>query len=444
VRRGATALQRGTMLHKYRIEKRLGEGHFATVYRAFDTVEQVRVALKVFTHRNLTTQNMFLHEARIAALLDHPNIVRLKTAEVIDGRFVLVSELGDRTLADLLVRPRSARFALQVLRAVLRGLAHAHERGIIHRDIKPENILVWRNGRVKLADFGVSRFAEPSTHTTVTGTPSYRAPEQAYGRPQFASDVFGVAIVFYEMVTRQLPGWPFRWPFARYRVFQERMPPALVPVIRRAASFDLARRYATAGVMLHAVERALPGLGPHAHEASHANGRHLPWQVYRQREFEQRYGRRLGLDYRCNHCSGPVSEFMMACPWCGFRGNSFFGITAFPDVCRECEHGVYEDWKFCPWCYGPRFRDVSRVQSHDPRYGGKCPNPRCKETRLLPHMHHCAWCNAKLRPWRSRVFAGRCSGCKASVAATYWEHCPWCARHLVAASRRVRTSRRGA
>ena len=330
------------------------------------------------------------------------------------------------------------------MRAVLRALALAHERGIIHRDIKPENILVWRDGQVKLADFGVSRFAEPSTHTTVTGTPSYRAPEQAYGRPEFASDVFSIAMVFYEMVTRQLPSWPFRWPFERYGVFEERVPPAIVPVIRRAASFDLARRYAAAGAMLHAVERALPELVPHPHEAPPAKSRRLPWQVYRQREFEQRYGRRLGLDYRCNRCLGPVSEFMMACPWCGFRGNSFFGITAFPDVCRECEHGVHEDWKFCPWCYGPRFRDVSSVPSRDPRYGGNCPNPRCKATRLLPHMRHCAWCNAKLRPWRSHAFAGRCTGCKASVAATYWEHCPWCARGLVTVSRRVRTSRRGA
>jgi len=447
-RRGARAtppaLRRGSLLHKYRIVKWLGTGRFASVYRAYDTIEGVHVALKVFTHRGAASHNVFVHEARIAALLDHPDIIRLKTAETIGEHDVLVTELGERTLADVLARPRSVRFAIHVLTGVLRGLATAHAHGVIHRDIKPENVLVWRDGRVKLADFGVSRFAEPATHTTVTGTPSYRAPEQAYGRPEFASDVFSVALMFYEMVTRVLPSWPFRWPFERHRMFAQRVPPAVVAVIRRAAHFDLARRYPDAGAMLAALDRALHGTGPAPRGLATAHsGRRLTWQEYRQREFEQRFGRRLALDYRCNRCSGPMSEFMMACPWCGYRGNSFFGIGTFPDACAQCERGVHDDFRFCPWCYGPGFRAVSRVASTDPRYGGRCPNPRCRETRLLPHMRHCPWCNARLRPWRSRLFSHRCAGCKASVTGEYWDYCPWCARGLARRSRRPRRSRRG-
>lgn len=434
----AVTLRRGTLLHKYRIEKRIGEGRFSIVYRAYDTIEGVRVALKIFTHRNAATHNMFTHEARIAALLDHPNIVRLKTAEAIDGHYVLVSELGERSLADLLDRPRSVRFAMHVLRQVLRGLAYAHERGIIHRDIKPENILCWRDGRVKIADFGVSRFAEPSTHTTVSGTPSYRAPEQAYGRPEFASDVFALGLMFFEIVTRSLPAWPFQWPFERHRTFEERVPAAVIPVIRRAATFDLARRYPDAGAMLHALSRAVPDAA-RTQPATSSTTRRLSWQEYRQHEFEHRFGRRLTLDFRCNRCSGPVSEFMMACPWCGYRGNSFFGIATFPDVCADCEHGVYDDWKFCPWCYGPGFRKVSRIQSRDPRYGGRCP--KCHSTRLLPHMRHCPWCNARQRPWRTRILPSRCPGCKSSIAATYWDHCPWCAKSLTPTKKPRRTRR---
>jgi len=431
------ALRRGTMLQKYRLEKRIGEGRFSIVYRAYDTIEGVRVALKIFTHSNAATHNMFTHEARVAALLDHPNIVRLKTAEVIDGRYVLVSELGDRSLAHLLTRPRSVRFAMHVLRQVLRGLAYAHERGIIHRDIKPENILVWRDGRVKIGDFGVARFAEPSTHTTVSGTPSYRAPEQAYGRPEFASDVFALGLMFFEIVTRTLPAWPFRWPFERHRIFEQRLPAAVIPVIRRAANFDLARRYSDAGAMLQALSRAFPDT-THPHP-SPPHARRVSWQEYRQHEFEHRFGRRLALDFRCNHCSGPVSEFMMACPWCGYRGNSFFGISTFPDACADCEHGVHDDWKFCPWCYGPGFCKVSRIQSQDARYGGRCP--KCRSTRLLPHMRHCPWCNARQRPWRTRPLQARCPACKSSIAATYWDHCPWCAKALVTPPRPRKTRR---
>lgn len=436
-------LRRGVVLHKYRIERRLGEGRFATVYQAYDTIEGGRVALKVFGDASDASQSLFRHEARVAALLDHPNIVRLKTAEIVGSQCLLVTELGEKTLAEALRRPRSTRFALQVLHQVLLGLAHAHERGVIHRDVKPENILLWRDGRVKIADFGVSRFAEPATHTTATGTPSYRAPEQAYGRPRFASDVFAVALVFYEMVTLELPSWPFRWPFARHERLVARVPPGLVPIVRRAASFDLRTRYRDAGAMLAAVRRAVPELAARRQLVPERNGRRLPWREYRQREFEQRFGRRLALDYRCHRCSGPVSEFMLMCPWCGFAGNSFHGLATFPNVCAECERGVHDDWKFCPWCYGSGFRSVGRLPSRDPRYGGRCPNPRCRETRLLPHMQHCPWCNARLRPWRSRVLHGRCSGCKASVAADYWEHCPWCGRDLVAAARLPRRSRRG-
>src|SRR2546422_7037718 len=133
-----TPLRRGALLSKYRIEKRLGNGRFANVYQAYDTIEGVRVALKVFLRpRSDFMENLFRHEARIAARLDHENIVQLKTAEIVDGHLVLVTELGERTLADVLERPRSVRYATHVLAQVLRGLAHAHRCGVIHRDVKP-------------------------------------------------------------------------------------------------------------------------------------------------------------------------------------------------------------------------------------------------------------------------------------------------------------------
>jgi len=432
-RREPAALRRGDMLHKYRIEKVLGSGAFSNVYRAYDTVEGVRVALKLFTRRVSTdNQQAFRNEVRIISRLDHKNILRLKTAEVVDGHFLTVSELGEQTLWDQFQRSRPVKYSLQVLDQILEGLAYAHDNGVIHRDIKPENILVWRDGRVKLADFGVSKLMDrPHTHTTVTGTPSYRAPEQAYGRPTFASDVFALALVFYEMVTRTLPRWPLQWPFDRHEIFESRVPGGLVRVIRRAANFDLDKRYRNAGAMLRAVHAAVPELANGQTRAvlTPPATKHLPWREYRQREFEKRHAKHLELEFRCHRCAGPVSEYMSACPWCGYKSNSFDGITRFPSVCVRCEHGVHDDWAYCAWCYGAGFPSVSHVPSEDPRYSGRCT--RCGETRLLPHMRFCPWCNSRLRAWRSRQLHERCAACRNSVAADYWDFCAWCGKDLV-------------
>jgi serine/threonine-protein kinase len=431
-RRPKSLPRRGDMLHKYRIEKLLGSGAFANVYRAYDTIEGVRVALKVFTQR-LSDENhqAFRNEVRIISRLDHKNIVRLKTAEIVNGRFLMVSELGERTLWDAFERSRPVRYSRHVLHEVLEGLAYAHDCGVIHRDIKPENILVWRDGRVKLTDFGVSRLMDrPMTHTTVTGTPSYRAPEQAYGRPTFASDVFAVALLFYEMATRRLPRWPLRWPFERHENFVSRVPEPLVPVIRRAADFDLEKRYRNAGAMLRAVRAAVPELVNGGIDSRlSSRSKRLSWREYRLREFEKRYAKHLQLDFRCHRCAGPISEFMATCPWCGYKRNSFDGITRFPSVCVRCEHGVHDDWVYCAWCYGASFGTVSSIPSRDTRYSGRCSH--CGERRLLPHMKLCPWCNSRLRPWRSHLLTERCASCQNSVAGDYWDFCAWCGRDLV-------------
>lgn len=436
------SLRRGDMILKYRVERRLGRGGFAEVYQAYDTVEGVRVALKVFTSLVASTESVFRNEVRIISRLDHPNIMRLKTAEIVGKRLILVSELGERTLADVYGRSRAVRTSLHVLHEILRGLAYAHRKGVIHRDVKPENVLVWRDGRIKLTDFGVSKLVEqPLTHTTVTGTPSYRAPEQAYGRPTFASDVFAVALVFYELITRTLPRWPFRWPFDRHELLETRVPEALVHVLRRAASFDLQHRYKDADAMLRAVRHAVPELrdgapGP----ATEKRQRRLGWRAYRMLEFEKRHERRLQLEFRCNRCSGPISEYMRACPWCGWDKNSFAGLTRFPSVCVSCERGVHDDWRYCPWCYGAGFDRVSPIPSHDRQYGGRCS--RCGEKRLLAHMRFCPWCNARLRPWRCAHLADRCPSCRHSVSRDYWDFCAWCGKELPTSGRRTRTTRR--
>ena len=128
-------------LGKYRIDRRLAEGGFATVYKAHDTIAGIPVALKI-PHAGLVTKDtleVFRKEVRLTAGLDHPNILPVKDAGFIDGRFVIAYPLGDETLADRLARRMSARTMLSLADQMLQAVAFAHGRSILHGDLKPEN-----------------------------------------------------------------------------------------------------------------------------------------------------------------------------------------------------------------------------------------------------------------------------------------------------------------
>src|SRR3990172_12796738 len=124
-----------TKLGKYRIEKRLAEGGFAEVYRAYDEVEGVRVALKL-PHRRLVTPELlesFRKEVRLTARLDHPHVLPIKNAQFVDGRFVVAYPLGDATLADRMLWRMSLATKLRFAEQILEAVAHAPQRGGIHR-----------------------------------------------------------------------------------------------------------------------------------------------------------------------------------------------------------------------------------------------------------------------------------------------------------------------
>ena len=169
---------------KYIIERRLGEGGFAVVYQARDTIEGIRVALKV-PYQHLVsggTIETFRHEVRVAAQLEHPNILPLKYADFIEGRFVIVTALGQMTLDQRLQKRISVDTALNYTEQMLAAVAHAHEHRIIHCDIKPDNFLLFPGNRLKLTDFGIARFAQRTLRGSGAGTVGYIAPEQAMGQ----------------------------------------------------------------------------------------------------------------------------------------------------------------------------------------------------------------------------------------------------------------------
>src|SRR6478752_1305517 len=206
------------VMGRYRLEERLGSGGFGTVYAARDERLRRDVAVKVIPRGaglqpgSSPDDDRAGREARVAARLNHPNVVALYELGSDDHNVYLVSELVEgRTLAQLIADDAlSDRDIARIGAALCDGLAHAHERGVVHRDVKPQNVMVVAapargSGFAKLTDFGVAHLAgdEPLTRTgDVVGTLAYMAPEQAEGnRVTWEADVYSLALSLYEAWT---------------------------------------------------------------------------------------------------------------------------------------------------------------------------------------------------------------------------------------------------
>ena len=164
-------------LGKYRILAKLGDGGFAAVFKAIDTLEGVPVALKI-PHDHLVTEEVladFRSEVRLAARLKHANILPLKNADFIDGRFVIAYPLGDRTLADRLQSRIALSTVIDYADQMLAAAAYAHEHRVIHCDIKPDNMILFPDGRLMLTDFGIAKIALRTIRASGSGTIGYCA-----------------------------------------------------------------------------------------------------------------------------------------------------------------------------------------------------------------------------------------------------------------------------
>ena len=245
---------------KYRIEKRIGEGGFAQVFQAMDTIMGVRVALKV-PHAPLVNEELltsFRREARIVAKVDHPGILQIKDASVIDRRLVIVFPLGKETLADRICRRMSFETIMSYTDQLLAATAYAHERKIIHCDIKPENVILFDGGHAKLADFGIAKIANRTVRGCGTGTIGHMAPEQAMGRPSCRSDVFSLGLIVYRMLTGQWPEWPYEWPLDGYEKLKGKVSPKLIGWLRKSIEIAPRKRYQDAQAMRNAFLKVRP------------------------------------------------------------------------------------------------------------------------------------------------------------------------------------------
>ena len=198
---------------RYRIQRLLAHGGMASVYEALDLQLHRQVAIKVLaTHLSgdAVFKEKFLTEARVAASLNHPNLVNIYDQGQHDEYTYLVLELvTGTTLRHVLddFETIDAERAIELMQAVLEGLDAAHRAGIIHRDIKPENILLSNEGRIKLSDFGLARTVDNRTEAKdVLGTVGYMAPELVTGGASTkATDVYACGIMLYEMLTGKRP-----------------------------------------------------------------------------------------------------------------------------------------------------------------------------------------------------------------------------------------------
>ena len=430
------SLRRGTRLGKYRLDRRLGRGSFAEVWKARDAVEQRYVALKIALPEMIEEyeRKELEREARIAAQLSHPNVVAVRNADWNDGHFLIATDLAECNLAEFPSARRSARLGLSVIRDSVAGLAHAHSKRVMHRDVKPDNILIFADRHAAIADFGVSTIERRVTHAyTEAGTLGYMAPEQAYGRPKLTSDVFSLGLIAYELMTGVLLSWPFEWPPPRHERFAKRVPPPVQTVLRKAANFDPARRYPDAVVLHQALENAFHRVESETRrqekKLTPRPQRKSPTPLQVETElFRRHHGRGLQLKFCCHRCDGPISEAMAVCPWCGSKENSFREITSHPLWCPECERGLKPEWKACPWCYPGRLESNGRPPRRDPLAERKCAARGC-DGQLQRFMRYCPQCKQKpKRAWTHPDLPDRCPRCRWSVSRQSWRFCPWCGR----------------
>jgi serine/threonine-protein kinase len=221
-------LQAGATVGAYRIVDVLGRGGMGVVYRAYQPALDRHVALKVLPEA-LAADEMFVRrfqsEVRVAARLEHPNIVPIyEVGEANGAPFIAMRLIAGSTLADYAEErgPLSLATTTHLLSQVADALDFAHEHGIVHRDVKPQNILVDARSRVYLTDFGIAHMVGTLTRLTQTGatvgTPAYMSPEQAQSKPIGpGTDRYALGIIAYELLAGTLPFHAessFAWMFA--------------------------------------------------------------------------------------------------------------------------------------------------------------------------------------------------------------------------------------
>jgi WD40 repeat protein/serine/threonine protein kinase len=265
---------------KYFVKRLLGQGGMGQVYHAHDPVIGRDVAIKIIYPQLATDPELtrrFLHEARSAGRLHHPNIVIIYECSEEKGvPYIVMEYLEGRDLNSIISaqEPIGLDQKLDIIRQACDALAYAHQHGIVHRDIKPSNIFILKNGLVKIIDFGLAKvgMTQLTQVGKVVGTPYYIAPERLSGRPEAApdarSDIFSLGVTMYELITYRRPFDGDDLNSILFKILHQDPPPITqfveIPyavevqqVLDRALAKQPDRRFQTALEMKQAIEALL-------------------------------------------------------------------------------------------------------------------------------------------------------------------------------------------
>lgn len=261
---------------RYEIRELIGVGGMAYVYKAYDTIDDRIVAVKILREEYLANEEFtrrFKNESKAIAILSHPNIVKVYDVSFGERlQYIVMEYIDGITLKEYIDQQKDIKwketvhFTVQILRA----LQHAHDKGIVHRDIKPQNIMLLPDGTIKVTDFGIARFARSEFRMTANaekaiGSVHYISPEQARGEmTDEKADIYSVGVMMYEMLTGRLPFeadsavsvaiMQMQSEPAAPRSINPDIPEGLEDITLKAMQKDPAKRYQSAAEMLYDID----------------------------------------------------------------------------------------------------------------------------------------------------------------------------------------------
>jgi serine/threonine-protein kinase len=261
----------GAQLGPYELTKLLGKGGMGRVYLGVHAEHGTKVAIKVLSEELADTAEAlerFVSEAKAAARVEHPAIVRVIDVVRGGGRPHLVMEYVEGETLRTLLPTLTVRRSLQIMGTVLDALHEAHEADIVHRDLKPDNVMITAAGDVRILDFGVAKLLDRMTRLTATGvtvgTSEYMSPEQIRGRPcDGRSDVYAAGVMLFELVTGTRPfeanteaellELHLTAPRPSAKLRNRRLSDGIDEIIKHAMAIDPDARFASARDMARAV-----------------------------------------------------------------------------------------------------------------------------------------------------------------------------------------------